>query len=268
VSAEPHDPNETSEAERQSGSLSERVQISTQEVDAAVFDLDGVLTDTARVHATAWKEVFDAILKKVEQGGEPFRPFDAEGDYRAYVDGRPRLDGIRTFLMARGVSLPEGLPSDPEGAATVHGLARRKNSVIQQRLKEQSFPERGAVELLDNLRRVGVKIAVASSSANCKIVLEAAGLAHLVDERVDGLDAQRLELAGKPNPDLFTEALRRLGCTAVRAVLFEDAITGVEAGRRAGFRMVIGIDRGIGARGLIDHGADCVIASLTHVKVV
>jgi len=241
--------------------------ISRVDVDAVIFDLDGVLTDTARIHAAVWKTVFDDVLRRrAERYDLPFHPFE-DIDYRAHVDGRPRLDGTRAFLASRGIRLPEGNPDDPEGAETVRGLARRKNRLVGERLKRESVPEPGAVALLEALRRSGVRIAVASSSANCATVLRAAALDGFIDVRVDGVDAAELDLPGKPDPALFLEALRRLGAQPSRAVVFEDALAGVEAGRRAGFSRIVGVDRGEQADALRRHGADVVIASLTEVAV-
>lgn len=237
------------------------------DVHAVVFDLDGVLTDTARVHEAVWKVVFDDYLRRrAEREGQTFRPF-THSEYRAHVDGRPRLDGIRSFLAARGVQLREGSPSDSENAETVRGVARRKNRLMQERLKHPPVPEPGAVALLEALRRKRVRIAVASSSANCATVLKAACLDGLVDVRVDGIDAAKFCLPGKPDPALFLEALRRLGVPPDRSALFEDALAGVEAGRRAGFGWVIGVDRGGQANALRRHGAREVIANLTNVGV-
>jgi beta-phosphoglucomutase family hydrolase len=241
--------------------------ISRSDVDAVIFDLDGVLTDTARIHAAVWKAVFDDVLRRrAEKGDQPFHPFE-DIDYRAHVDGRPRLDGIRAFLASRGIRLPEGNPDDPEGAETVRGLARRKNCLVRERLDRESVPEPGAVALLEALRRSGVRIAVASSSANCATVLRAAALDGFIDVRVDGVDAAELGLPGKPDPALFLEALRRLGAQPSRAAVFEDALAGVEAGRRAGFSRIVGVDRGEQAEALRRHGADVVVASLTEVAV-
>jgi beta-phosphoglucomutase family hydrolase len=244
------------------------IVVASKDFDAVVFDLDGVLTDTARIHAAVWKTVFDDVLRRMaEREARSFVPFDLAAEYRAHVDGRPRLDGIRAFLASRGVHLPEGRADDAETAETVHGLARRKNRLVEAQLQQGSVPEPGAVELLQSLRRTGAKIAVASSSANCAIVLRAASLDGYVDVRVDGKDAALLGLPGKPDPALFLEALRRLSVSPGRAILFEDAVVGVEAGRRAGFGRVVGVDRSGQAEELRARGADDVIASLAEVSV-
>ncbi|EJW11105.1 Beta-phosphoglucomutase [Rhodovulum sp. PH10] len=245
-----------------------RLVVSRREFEAAVFDLDGVLTDTARIHAAVWKTVFDDFLRRrAAQEGVPFRPFDPAADYLAHVDGKPRLDGIRAFLGSRGISLPEGSPDDADDLDTVQNLARHKNRLVQGRLRTDATAEPGAAETMAAMRAAGIKVAVASSSANCAAVLEATGLDGLVDVRVDGIDAARLRLAGKPDPALFLEALDRLGVSPEKAVLFEDAIAGVAAGRRAGFCRVVGVDRGDHEEALRAHGADVVIANLAAVSV-
>jgi beta-phosphoglucomutase family hydrolase len=242
--------------------------ISRRDFDAAIFDVDGVLTDTARVHAAAWKAVFDPLLQRwAIQHHASFTPF-GNADYLAYVDGRPRYEGIRSFLTARGISLPEGSEHDCECADTVRGLGERKTRLFCEALHQGVAPARGAQSLLRRLRQAGVRIAAASSSKNCAAVLSAAGLDHLIDARVDGLDAETLGFAGKPDPGLFLEAARRLHVEPSRAVLFEDALAGVEAGRRARFAKVIGIDRGHQSKALRERGADLVIESLEEVDAV
>lgn len=249
--------------------LVESVTISRRDFDAAIFDLDGVLTDTARVHAVAWKVAFDAFLQRwTQQHSLAFRPFEIEADYLAYVDGRPRYDGVRSFLASRGINLPEGSEHDAEDANTVHALGERKARLFRQELKKGIDQEAGAASLLTKLRRVGVRIAVASSSKNCGAILSAAGFVHLIDARVDGVDAEELGLPGKPDPALFLEAARRLGVQPSRAILFEDALAGVEAGKRGGFRCVVGIARGHQDELLRERGADIVIQDLQEVDVV
>lgn len=246
--------------------LVESVTINRGDFDAAIFDLDGVLTDTARVHAAAWKEVFDSFLQRwAQQHGLAFQPFDIEADYLAYVDGRPRYDGVRSFLASRGINLPEGSEHDPEDANTVHALGERKTRLFRQALQQGIDPEPGAESLLKKLRQMGVGIAVASSSKNCSAILSAAGFDHLIDARVDGVDADELGLPGKPDPALFLEAARRLRAQPSRTILFEDALAGVEAGRRAGFGSVVGIDRGRQSKALRERGADIVIQGLQDV---
>jgi beta-phosphoglucomutase family hydrolase len=245
------------------------VTIDRRDFDAAVFDLDGVLTDTARIHAAAWKAVFDAFLQqRAQRQGLPFEPFDTVADYRAYVDGRPRSDGVRSFLAARSIHLPEGTEHDPPEADTIRALGERKLRLFRQELQRGIAPAPGAADLLKRLRAAGIGVAVASSSKNCAAVLQVAGLADLVDVRADGLDVEALRLPGKPDPALFLEAARRLGVPPSRAILFEDALAGVEAGRRGGFGCVVGIDRGQQADALRRRGADVVIGSLREVRVV
>lgn len=249
--------------------LVESVTINRDDFDAAIFDLDGVLTDTARVHAAAWKEVFDSFLQRwAQQHGLAFQPFDIEADYLAYVDGRPRYDGVRSFLASRGINLPEGSEHDPEDANTGHALGERKTRLFRQALQQGIDPEPGAESLLKKLRQMGVGIAVASSSKNCSAILSAAGFDHLIDARVDGVDADELGLPGKPDPALFLEAARRLRAQPSRTILFEDALAGVEAGRRAGFGSVVGIDRGRQSKALRERGADIVIQGLQDVDAV
>jgi beta-phosphoglucomutase family hydrolase len=244
------------------------VTISRREFDAAIFDLDGVLTDTAGVHADAWKAVFDAFLqRRAQRQGREFQPFDAESDYLAYVDGRPRYDGVRSFLASRGINIPEGSEHDSEDAETIRAIGERKTRLFRQALQQGIDPAPGAQVLLISLRQADLGIAVASSSENCALILRAARLDHLIDIRVDGLDAEVLGLPGKPDPALFLEAARRLGVEPFRAVVFEDALAGAEAGRRGAFGRVVGIDRGRQPDALRQHGADVVIESLLQVEV-
>jgi len=236
--------------------------------DAALFDMDGVLTDTARLHIDAWQQLFDEFLRRrAAASGEAFVPFDTGADYLAYVDGRPREDGVRLFLASRGIALPEGAESDRDEAETVAALSRRKDGIFGRALEAGVAPLPGAEPLLRQLRHVGIGIAVVSSSRNCAAVLAATGLSALVDVRVDGMDAVTLGLPGKPAPDLFLEAARRLGVEPRRGILFEDAIAGVEAGRRGGFGQVVGVDLGDHAAALVSHGADVVIADVSEVAV-
>jgi beta-phosphoglucomutase family hydrolase len=236
--------------------------------DAAFFDMDGVLTDTARLHIDAWQQLFDEFLRRrAAASGEAFVPFDTGADYLAYVDGRPREDGVRLFLASRGIALPEGAETDRDGAETVAALSRRKDDIFGRALEAGVASLPGAEPLLRQLRHVGILIAVVSSSRNCAAVLAATGLSALVDVRVDGMDAVTLGLPGKPAPDLFLKAARRLGVEPRRGILFEDAIAGVEAGRRGGFGQVVGVDLGDHAAALVSHGADVVIADVSEVAV-
>lgn len=243
--------------------------ISPRDYDAVLFDLDGVLTRTADVHAAAWKKLFDDFLeRRAKETGEPFVPFDMETDYRRYVDGKPRYDGVASFIAARGVSLPFGSPEDAPDAQTVHALGSLKDSYFKQHLSERGVrPYEASIELVRTLRAHEVKTAVVSSSVNCAAVLEAVGIAHLFDERVDGTDIVRLGLKGKPAPDAFLEAARRLNVLPERAVVVEDAVAGVAAGRAGRFGSIIGVDRSAQSQALRDAGADVVVTSLGQVQV-
>ncbi|MGW7404106.1 HAD family hydrolase [Streptomyces sp. NPDC054833] len=236
-------------------------------VRACLFDLDGVLTQTAKVHAAAWKEMFDGYLReRAAHEGTAFVPFDAVGDYDEYVDGRPREDGVRTFLAARGVHLPEGSPDDPPEAETVNGLGTRKNNLVLRRIREDGVePYEGSVRFVHEVRKAGLRSAVVSSSANCRDVLMAAGIEELFDERIDGIVARERELHGKPAPDTYLEAARVLGVEPDAAAVFEDALAGVEAGRAGRFGMVVGVDRMGQAEQLRAHGADVVVSDLAEL---
>ncbi|HEY3143652.1 MAG TPA: beta-phosphoglucomutase family hydrolase [Acidimicrobiales bacterium] len=236
------------------------------EVTVCLFDLDGVLTKTATVHAAAWKEMFDEFLQAyAERTGTPFRPFDSH-DYDRYVDGRPRLDGTRAFLESRGIKLPEGSPSDPVDALSIQGLSNRKNQLVLQRLAEgQVEVYEGSVRYVRAVRAAGMPTAVVSSSANTAQVLEITGLAGLFDVRIDGIVAEERGLAGKPAPDTFLAAAQDLGRAASAAAIFEDALAGVAAGRAGGFRFVIGVDRVGQADELLAHGADIVVKDLSEL---
>jgi beta-phosphoglucomutase family hydrolase len=236
-------------------------------VDAVVFDLDGVVTDTATVHAAAWKQLFDAFLQaRTAAAGEPFRPFTDE-DYRRYVDGKPREDGVRSFLESRGIALPEGAPSDPPERATVRGLGSRKNALFLQLLEQQgAAPFPSTVELVRELGRRGIRTGVISASRNAAAVLAAAGLDDLFRARVDGADADRLGLPGKPDPAVFLEAARRLGAEPAQTAVVEDAVAGIEAGRRGGFGLVVGVDRTGHPDALRESGADVVVSDLGQLR--
>ncbi|WP_333772470.1 HAD family hydrolase [Streptomyces sp. IBSBF 3136] len=233
-------------------------------VRACLFDLDGVLTQTAKVHAAAWKETFDDYLREqAAREGAAFVPFDAVQDYDEYVDGRPREDGVRTFLAARGVRLPEGAPDDPPEAETVNGLGTRKNNLVLRRIREEGVePYEGSVRFVQAVREAGLRTAVVSSSANCRDVLVAAGIEELFDERIDGVVAHERRLRGKPAPDTYLEAARGLAVKEDAAAVFEDALAGVEAGRAGRFGFVVGVDRVGQAEQLRAHGADVVVRDL------
>jgi beta-phosphoglucomutase family hydrolase len=230
---------------------------------AVVFDLDGVLTDTARVHSAAWKLLFDGFLQgRARQTGTDFQPF-TEADYVTYVDGRPRYDGVATFLDSRSITVPRGRPQDPPDANTVYGLGKRKDALFHAALERYGvdrFPT--SVRLVEALRANGVRTAVVSSSRNCAEVVERAGLAHLFDDRVDGVVLDELGLPGKPHPAMFLEAARRLDVKPEETAVVEDAVSGVEAGRRGGFALVIGVDRHTQPDRLLAHGADVVVSDL------
>jgi beta-phosphoglucomutase family hydrolase len=236
-------------------------------VRACLFDLDGVLTQTAKVHAAAWKEMFDGFLReRAARAGRPFQPFDLVADYDEYVDGMPRYDGVRSFLAARGIDLPEGEENDPVSAETVHGLGNRKNEIVLRLIREQGVePYAGSVRYLHAAREAGLRRAVVSSSSNCRDVLAAAGIEDLFEQRIDGLVAERDHLKGKPAPDTFLAAARALGVTPAQAAVFEDALAGVAAGRAGGFACVVGVDRVGQADELRAHGADVVVSDLAEL---
>ena len=234
---------------------------------ACLFDLDGVLTRTATLHAAAWKEMFDEFLARHARAtGEPQEPFDAGEDYELYVDGKPRLDGASDFLAARGITLPLGAEDDPPGTDTVHGLSNRKNELVHQLLKERGVVVYdGSRDYVRAVREAGLRTAVVTSSANAAEVLESAGLTGLFDARIDGVVARERQLAGKPAPDTFLAGAEALGVAPPAAAVFEDALSGVEAGRAGGFGCVIGVDRlGQSAR-LRRHGADLVVTDLSDL---
>ncbi len=230
---------------------------------ACLFDLDGVVTKTAVVHAAAWKEMFDAFLR--ERDGADFRPF-GDADYDTYVDGRPRADGVRTFLASRGIELPEGTPGDPPDARTVHGLGNRKNELLLERIRTDGVEAYdGTLRYLGAVRARGLRTAIVSSSANCRDVLRSIGAEDLFDVRVDGVVAAERGLPGKPEPDTFLAAARDLGVEPSRAAVFEDAQAGMDAGRAGGFGYVVGVDRVGQADALYAHGADRVVTDLAEL---
>ncbi|MET8039438.1 HAD-IA family hydrolase [Micromonospora sp. NPDC005215] len=236
-------------------------------VTACLFDLDGVLTQTARVHNAAWTQTFDEFLRQhATASGEPFQPFDPGPDYNRYVDGRPRADGVRTFLASRGIVLPEGTPDDPPDADTVNGVGNRKNVLLLRHLRDfgvEVYP--GSVRYLRAAAAAGLRRAVVTASANGGEVVAAAGLAPLLEARVDGLVARAEGLRGKPEPDTFLAGARLLGVDPTRAAVFEDALSGVAAGRAGGFGYVVGVDRVGQADELLAHGADIVVQDLADL---
>ncbi len=234
---------------------------------ACLFDLDGVLTQTALVHNAAWKQTFDAFLQAWSvRHHQPFQPFDSGPDYHRYVDGRQRADGVRTFLASRGITLPEGSPDDPPEAETVNGLGNRKNLLVVEKIQAgavEVYP--GSVKYLHAVREAGLRRAVVSASANCRDVLRAAGIEELLEARVDGVVARELGLPGKPAPDTFLEGARLLGVDPANCVVIEDALSGVEAGRAGNFGYVLGVDRVGQAEELLRHGADVVVTDLEEL---
>jgi len=245
--------------------------ITLDQLDAVLFDLDGVLTATARIHARCWKRMFDEyLMRRAERSGTSYEPFDVERDYLPYVDGKPRYDGVHSFLASRGIELPWGDPADPPETATVCGLGNRKNELFNEVLREErpQVFER-AIRYVRRLRERGVKTAVVTASKNAAAVLRAAGIDELFDVQMDGVVAAELGLAGKPEPDTFLEAARRLGVEPARAAVVEDAISGVQAGRAGGFGLVVGVDRTGNAEALTANGADIVVRDagdlLNHV---
>jgi beta-phosphoglucomutase family hydrolase len=234
---------------------------------ACLFDLDGVLTDTASVHAAAWKQMFDDYLReRAEREGTEFVPFDVKRDYGPYVDGKPRQAGTDSFLRSRGIELPAGGPDDPPDAETIQALSVRKNDLVQEKIVTVGvdvYP--GSVRYLQAVRDAGLKTACVSSSANAEQVLRVAGLSDLIDHRVDGVSAKQRGLPGKPAPDTFLAAAADLGVEKGEAVVFEDALAGVESGKAGGFGFVVGVDRLGQAEALRAHGADVVVADLAEL---
>ena len=232
-----------------------------------MFDLDGVLTRTAEVHAVAWKQMFDAyLLDRSRQTGEPFRPFEIATDYAEYVDGKLRQDGTRSFLASRGLQIPEGSDDDPPSAETVHGLATRKNELVLEVIERSGVEVyEGSVRFVEAVRDAGLRRAVVSASKNCRAVLAAAGIEDLFEVRVDGIASDERRLRGKPAPDMFLDAADALGVDPRHCAVFEDAVAGVEAGRAGGFGWVVGVDRIGQAEALRRHGADRVVGDLSEL---
>jgi len=236
-------------------------------VQACLFDLDGVLTQTAKVHDAAWTQMFDEFLQqRAATTGGPFVPFDPAADYDEYVDGKPRYDGVRGFLASRHIQLPEGAAEDPPSVETVHGLGNRKNELLLRLIHEHGVePYAGSVRYVHAVRDAGLRTAVVSSSANCRDVLRAAGIEDLFEVRIDGVVAERDHLRGKPQPDTFLAGARALGLGPEAGAVFEDALAGVEAGRAGRFGYVVGVDRVGQADALRAHGADVVVSDLADL---
>jgi len=232
-------------------------------ITASLFDLDGVLTSTAVQHLAAWRATFNDFLR--ERNGPGFAPF-TDHDYAAHVDGRPRLDGVRTFLTSRGIDLPEGSPDDPPAANTMWGVGNRKNELVQKIIAEQGVtPYPGSVRFIKAARDDGFAIGVVTSSANGAMVLNAGNLMPYVQVLIDGLVITRDKLRGKPAPDSFLAGARALGVPPANTAVFEDALAGVAAGRAGGFGYVVGVNRADQADALRDHGADVVVDDLAEL---
>jgi beta-phosphoglucomutase family hydrolase len=236
-------------------------------IRACLFDLDGVLTQTARVHAAAWKQMFDSFLLDWSRStGDPFRPFEVTADYAAFVDGKLREDGVRAFLSSRSIALPEGQSDDPPNAETIHGLGNRKNDLVLELIRHSGvevYP--ASVRFVEAVRAAGLRRAVVSASKNCREVLVSAGIEHLFEVRVDGVVAEQTGLQGKPAPDMFLAAAGALGVDPPECAMFEDAIAGVQAGRAGAFGWVVGVDRLGQAEALRSHGADQVVQDLSEL---
>jgi alpha,alpha-trehalase len=242
---------------------------SLKEIRAVIFDMDGVITNTDTVHAAAWKQMFDEYLRqRAKRLEEQFQPFDSQADYRRYIDGKPRYDGVKSFLESRGISLPQGSPDDTPDKETIFALGNQKNRYFLERLKKEGAkPYESSVNFIKKVKALGLHTAVISSSRNAGEVLEAAGTRALFDVKVDGADSAELRLKGKPDPAIFLEAARRLGVKPEEAVVVEDALAGVEAGRRGKFKLVIGVDRADQGEELKRRGADIVVQDLSQLKI-
>lgn len=238
-----------------------------EEVRACLFDLDGVLTDTASVHTKAWKDMFDSFLsQRAESTGEEFVPFDPASDYRQYVDGKKREDGVRSFLQSRDIELPDGSPDDSADTETIHGLGNRKNDMFQKVLHDDGVKVfEGSRRYLEAVAEAGLAIAVVSSSANTRDVLEITGLDQFVQKRVDGVTLREENIAGKPAPDSYLRGAELLDVEPEAAAVFEDAISGVQAGRDGNFGFVVGVDRVGQAEELRENGADVVVTDLADL---
>ena len=236
-------------------------------VSACLFDMDGVVTQTATLHAAAWKEMFDEFLRQRAQAtGTEFVPFDPHREYDDYVDGKPRLDGTRSFLESRGIHLPEGTPDDPPGTPTLYGLSNRKNDLVLAKIAAGGVQVyQGSITYIEAVREKGIRTAVVSASANAKQVLDAAGIEGLFDVRIDGVVAKQRGLRGKPAPDTFLAAAEALDVPPAHAAVFEDAQAGVAAGHAGHFALVVGVDRVGQAAELRAHGADIVVKDLSEL---
>lgn len=242
--------------------------MSNNSYKAAILDLDGVITQTARLHAKAWKQMFDNYLQqRSPNNSENYQPFDIDTDYRKYVDGKPRYDGVESFLTSRGINLPKGDPDDSPETETICGLGNRKNQLFLQIMDREGVDiYQDTISQVRHWREQGIKTAVISSSRNCGNILKAAELTHLFDVKIDGVDSKELNLEGKPAPDIFLEAARQLDVEPKRAIVIEDAVAGVQAGRAGNFGLVVGVDREGGNGSMTEHGADVVIQDLGELE--
>lgn len=249
--------------------MTHKKMLAKEDHDAVIFDLDGVVTDTATAHAKAWKKMFDDFLSQyAARQNICLQPFDIDTDYRLYVDGKPRFDGVKSFLQSRGIDLIEGGPDDEPGRETVHGLGNAKNGYFLKQIEEKGVEVYGTtVDLIHCLKKHGFKTAIISSSKNCTMLLDSANLSALFDVRVDGVDSEVLGINGKPAPDIFLEAARQLRVRPERAVVVEDAISGVQAGRAGKFGLVIGVARTGDKESLLKNGADVAVEDLSEVGI-
>ena len=245
----------------------ERVEIDAASFDAAIFDMDGVITQTATVHAEAWKRLFDTYRSERVRRGQPaFQPFDPDEDYRLYVDGRPRYDGVRAFLASRSITLPPGDPTDPPGSETVCGLGNAKDTYFWERIHRDGVQTYAStLALIRQMKERALRVGVFSASRNAAAILQTARVLDLFDQKVDGTDSERLGLRGKPDPAMLLELARRLGADPRRTIVFEDAIAGVEAGRAGGFGLVIGVNRKAETGELLERGADREVRDLSEI---
>jgi trehalose 6-phosphate phosphatase len=243
--------------------------ISRERIGGAIFNLDGVVTQTGKLQADAWKRLFDLYLQECSsRDGEDYRPFDMDHDYHRYVDGRPRHQAVKHFLLARHVDLPIGHPEDPPDRETICGLGNRKNLIFEEMVEERGVEVNGcSIALIHQLRKVGIKTAVVSASKHCNLILQRAGIADLFDARVDGAEAERLDLDSKPDPDILLEAADRLGVAPAKTVLFEDTVVGITAGSRGHFALIVGVDPGGQGEKMREHGSDVVVRDLCSVAV-
>jgi trehalose 6-phosphate phosphatase len=242
--------------------------IDLDQYDAAIFDMDGVITNSARAHAAAWKKMFDEYLQELNKKGiHDHEPFDPEDDYYRYVDGKPRYEGTKSFLESRQITLPHGSPDDLPDKETVCGLGNRKNKYFMEHLEKYGVEYyQGAVDLVNKVQNNGIKVAVISSSRNAKKVLDAAGVRSLFPVIIDGVYMAENGLKGKPSPDIFLEAAKRLNISPDRAMVFEDAVSGIKAAKAGGFALVVGIDRTGKNRDLKKSGADMIVRDLSEIR--